>query len=305
LAQAGTVEEILRRYTGRREVSGSSSLDALGLSSLDRIQLLMELEQRAGVSLDEEQFANAKTVADLTRMQPATAATVEDFEFPEWSRSRPARFVRRLLLPGLVLPLARVFAWIRVEGLENLRDLQGPVIFASNHQSHFDVPSIFWSLPARWRYNVAPAMSKEFFDAWFHPERHTRGERFRRGLMYYLSVLAFNTFPLPQREAGARGALRYAGDLVSNGYSIIIFPEGKRTGKGEIYPFQPGVGMLASRLGIPVVPVRLEGFERVLHQSARMATPGRARVKFGRAMKVEGDNYGAGAKEIEAAVRAL
>jgi long-chain acyl-CoA synthetase len=303
--QANTVEEILRRYAGGREITGASSIEALGLSSLDRIQLLMELEQRAGVSLDEEQFANAKTVGDLARAQPATAAAVDDFEFPEWSRSRWARFVRRLALPGLVLPLARAFAWIRVEGLENLRDLKGPVIFASNHQSHFDVPAIFWSLPARWRYRAAPAMSKEFFDAHFHPERHSLGERFRESLMYSLSVLVFNAFPLPQREAGARGALRYAGDLVSEGYSILIFPEGKRTDKGEVLPFQPGAGMLASRLRIPVVPVRLEGFEQVLHKDAKFATPGRARVKFGKAMRLEGEDYKALAREIEEAVREL
>jgi len=304
-SQANTVEEILRRYSGGREITAASSLDALGLSSLDRIQLLTELERRAGVSLDEKQFANARTVGDLARAQPATAAAVDDFEFPEWSRSRPARAVRRVALPGLVLPLARLFAWIRVEGLENLRDLKGPVIFASNHQSHLDVPAIFRALPARWRYRAAPAMSKEFFDAHFHPERHTFGQRFRESLMYYLSVLVFNAFPLPQREAGARGALRYAGDLISAGYSIIIFPEGKRTDKGEIFAFQPGVGMLASRLKAPVVPVRLEHLEQVLHKDAKFATPGRARVKFGSPMRFEGDDYVAAARRIEEAVRAL
>lgn len=303
--QANTVEEILRRYSGGRKITTASSLDALGLSSLDRIQLLTELEGRAGVSLDEEQFANARTVGDLLRAQPAAAAAVDDFEFPAWSRTRAARVVRRVALPGLVLPLARLFAWIRVEGLENLRDLNGPVIFASNHQSHFDVPAIFWALPARWRYRAAPAMSKEFFDAHFHPDRHTFGQRFRESLMYYLSVLVFNAFPLPQREAGARGALRYAGDLVSAGYSIIIFPEGKRTDKGEIFAFQPGVGMLASRLNVPVIPVRLEGLERVLHKDAKFATPGRARVKFGAPMRLEGDDYVAAARRIEEAVRAL
>jgi 1-acyl-sn-glycerol-3-phosphate acyltransferase len=123
--------------------------------------------------------------------------------------------------------------------------------------------------------------------------------------MYYLSVLVFNAFPLPQREAGARGALRYAGDLISAGYSIVIFPEGKRTDKGEILTFQPGVGMLASRLKAPVVPVRLEHLEQVLHKDAKFATPGRARVKFGSPMRFEGDDYVAAARRIEEAVRAL
>ena len=45
-AAAESVEEIVRKYAGNRRIDAGSSLDDLGLSSLDRIQLLMELEQR-------------------------------------------------------------------------------------------------------------------------------------------------------------------------------------------------------------------------------------------------------------------
>ena len=155
------------------------------------------------------------------------------------------------------------------------------MIFAANHQSHMDVPVILAALPGRWRRRVATAMAKEFFKAHFFPEGHTRGKRVARSLEYYLSAAFFNTFPLPQREAGARQTLRYAGELISNGFSVLIFPEGKRTDHGEIGPFRPGVGMMAARLGVPVVPVRVEGVDRVLHQSWKMARPGRVRVIFG------------------------
>ena len=294
--------DIMRKFSSGRKVDADTSLDDLALSSLDRIQLMMELEQRTGAAIDESQFAGARTVGDLARVQPAVDDT---FEFPEWNRTRPARWLRRLALPGLILPLARLFAWVKVEGLENLRDLEAPVIFASNHQSHFDVPAILWSLPARWRYRIAPAMAKEFFEAHFHPESYPLHKRFTNGLNYFLASLVFNAFPLPQREAGTRGALQYAGTLAADGNCILIFPEGKRTDAGELLPFQPGVGMLASRLHLPVVPVRLEGLERVLHKSAKFATPSRVRVKFGPALKLEGDDYAALAKQIEEAVGAL
>jgi long-chain acyl-CoA synthetase len=198
-----------------------------------------------------------------------------------------------------------VFARTRVEGLEHLQDLQGPVIFAANHQSHMDTPVIMWALPARWRYRVAPAMAKEFFKAHFFPEQHTRKQWFTNSLNYYLAALFFNAFPLPQREAGARQALRYAGDLVSDGYSILIFPEGRRTHEGEIAPFLPGVGMMASRLAVPVVPVRIDGLDKVLHLKARMARPGRVRVAFGAALRLEGEDYAALASRVEEAVLAL
>ncbi len=304
-ANDGSVEDVIRKFTGGRAVTGASSLDDLGLSSLDRIQLLMELERRTGAPIDEASFANARTVADLANTKPAAAGLVEEpFEYPEWNRSA-ARATRRIALPGLIVPLTRAFAWLHVAGLENLRDINGPVIFASNHQSHFDGPAILAALPAKWRYRLAPAVAKEFFEAHFHPQRYGPSERFTNGLNYYLALLVFNIFPLPQREAGAREALRYAGGLVADGYSILIFPEGRRTDKGDIGRFQPGVGMLAARLGIPVVPVRLTGLDRVLHKDAKFPTPGRASVKFGAPLRPSGNDAAAIAKEVENAVRSL
>ena len=94
-------------------------------------------------------------------------------------------------------------------------------------------------------------MAKEFFKAHFFPEQYGRRAWFTNSLNYYLAALFFNAFPLPQREAGARQTLRYIGDLAGDGYSILIFPEGKRSDAGEIGRFRPGVGMMASRLGRP------------------------------------------------------
>jgi len=305
-ASDNSVEDVIRKYAGGRTITGESSLDDLGLSSLDRIQLLMELEKRTGAPIDEASFANAKTVSDLVHARPAAASTADEpFEFSEWSRSPSARAVRRVTLPGLIMPLTRLFAWLRVAGGENLQGLDGPVIFASNHQSHFDGPAILSALPAKWRYRVAPAVAKEFFDAHFHPQRHGKAERFTNGLNYFLASLVFNIFPLPQREAGAREALRYAGSLVADGYSILIFPEGRRTDSGELGRFQPGVGMLAARLGVPIVPVRLTGLERVLHKDARFPTMGRAGVRFGKPIRPLGNDAAAIAQQVEDAVRAL
>ncbi|MEP6716304.1 MAG: AMP-binding protein, partial [Terriglobia bacterium] len=280
------------RSPAASEAPVARSLDDPGLSSLDRIEVMMEIEHRTGVPVEMQ----SQTVASL----PA-----EPLVFPEWNRSWPSRLLRRLVLPAIILPLARLFAWIKVEGAHNLRGFEGPVIFASNHQSHFDVPAIFWAMKYGWRYRTAPAMAKEFFDGHFHPQRHTLLERFTSSLNYYLSCLVFNAFPLPQREDGTREAIRYAGELAADGFSILIFPEGKRTDTGEILPFQPGAALLASRLGIPVIPIRLEGLERVLHKNAWYATPGRARVIFGAPMRLEGTDYARLAKEIEAAVRRL
>jgi long-chain acyl-CoA synthetase len=161
------------------------------------------------------------------------------------------------------------------------------------------------ALPARWRYRVAPAMAKEFFKAHFYPEQFPLSSRITNGLNYYLSALFFNTFPLPQRETGTRQTLRYIGELIGDGYSVLIFPEGRRTDAGEIKPFQAGVGMIASRLEVPVVPVRIEGLDRILHHSWSFPAFGRARIAFGKPILLKGNDYAALAATVERAVRAL
>jgi len=293
---------LLQKYAPGRAITPETTLDELGLSSLDRVQLMMELEQKRSADIDEGAFSSAATVAELSRPAPARG---ESIDFPTYNRSRFARAVRRLALPFWLLPLARIFAHIRVSGIEHLVSIQRPVIFASNHQSHFDVPVILASLPARLRYRVATAMSKEFFDAHFYPARFTWLEWFTNSLNYWLSTFFFAAFPIPQRHAGAGQTIRYMGEMVEQGWSILIFPEGDRTNAGEINPFQPGVGMIAAHLETQVVPIRIVGLERVLHKNAKWPRMGRVDVKFGPPLTLSGDNFADLAAQVETAVRNL
>ena len=137
------------------------------------------------------------------------------------------------------------------------------------------------------------------------PEQFGRKAWFTNSLNYYLAAFFFNAFPLPQREAGTRQTLRYIGDLIGGGYSVLIFPEGKRTQSGEIGRFQPGIGMIASRLESAGRPGPARG--------ARPHPPSHARISHRRpwtlrlrcSMSLKGNDYAALATRVEAAVRAL
>jgi long-chain acyl-CoA synthetase len=296
-----TVEQLIAQYAHGRTLTAETTLEELGLSSLERVEVMIQL------GINEPDFQTARTLGDLSsiREHPAVAAATPAQDIPTWPRRRLASFVRDLGLALVILPLARLFAHLRIEGRENLENLNAPVIFASNHQSHFDGPSILMALPYRLRRRVAIAASREFFAGHFHPGNFSRWQRFTSGLSFFLASLFFNIFPLPQREAGAVEALRYAGRLISEGWCVLIFPEGDRTNAGEIHSFQPGVGMMASRLGTQVVPVRLEGLDRILHKTWRMAKPGPARIRFGAPLSLKGDDYTSLAQRVERAVREL
>ncbi|HYK88191.1 MAG TPA: AMP-binding protein [Acidobacteriota bacterium] len=297
----GEMIDLLHKYGPDRGIAPETTLDELGLSSLDRVELMIDLERQFDTSVDETLLTGARTVSELAELSGPPSKT----EFPAWNRLWAARITRIVALNVLWLPLTRMIAHARISGLEQLASLRGPVIFAPNHQSHLDMPLILSALPPRFRHRIAVAMWKEYFDAHFWPERHTRFERFCDSVTYWLVALCFNGFPVPQTEAGARQSLRYLGDLVSENWSILYFPEGERTEAGEIRPFQPGVGLIAGRLGVPVVPVRLRGVEKVLHRHARWPRPGPVEIVFGTPLYFRGEDYTAIASEVEEAVKKL
>jgi long-chain acyl-CoA synthetase len=302
------LQALVAKFAGARQLDGATSIEGLGLSSLERVELMVALEDQFQTRIDETKFAGARTLDELRAVlaaAPQEAEVNEPVDFPSWNRAWPVRVIRRVSQATWILPLARIFAWVRVRGLEHLEHLDGPVVFASNHQSHFDVPVILMAMPGRIRATIAPAMAKEFFKAHFFPEGFSARQVATNRANYYLSAFFFNTFPLPQREAGARQTLRYIGEVTGDGCSVLIFPEGVRSETGDIKPFRPGIGMIGSRLGVPIVPVRLDGVDRVLHTSWKMAKPGPVSVTFGAPIRLSGDNYAELAQRIEQAVRDL
>ncbi|MCA1559331.1 MAG: AMP-binding protein, partial [Acidobacteria bacterium] len=309
-----SVAGLLERFAPGRTITSETAIDELGLSSLERVELMMAIEDAFQVTVDEARFAAATTVGALDQLiEPLdretgvarSVAVEEAMSFPRWNRRLLARAVRRISLPTWILPGLRGVVTLDVSGTEHLTTLHTPVIFAANHQSHLDTLAVLAALPALWRYRVAPTVRKEFFEAHFHPEGAPRRGRIAASTAYYLATLFLNVFPLPQREAGTRETLRYAGELIGAGYSVLIYPEGVRTYEGEIARFQSGVGMMASRLDVPVVPVRIEGLDRVLHRTWRVPRRGRARIAFGRPISFRTSDYAEIAARIESAVREL
>ena len=306
--QGDSLEALIGRYARGRNVSGATTLEELGLSSLERVELMVALEDRFQTRIDESRFSEAASIADLKQLveaPPATEAIDEPVDFPTWNRSRPVRLIRRLSHATWIVPLTRLFAHARIEGQSNLIGLEGPVIFASNHQSHMDGPVILSALPGRWRSRVAPAMLKEFFAAHFHPAQHTWREVFTSSLNYYLACFFFNTFPIPQREAGARHTLQYIGEVTGGGTSILLFPEGMRSPTGQMKAFRGGIGMIASRLDLPVVPVKIQDVDTLMPVGSSFVRPGRIRIAFGTPLHLHGDDYAALAARVEEAVRNL
>jgi long-chain acyl-CoA synthetase len=278
------------------------------LSSLERVDLLARLEQQYGVELDETSFVKVSTSAELRDWinQSRTAVQASGKPASLWAVSPPIRLLRRALQGAVALPVFRHYIPLTVNGLAHLDGLQPPVIFAANHTSHLDTPAIFAAVPKRWRPHLAPAAKQEQFRAFFEPRQFSRKEVVWAGIEYFLAGLFFNTYPLPQQMAGVRRALKTTGELVSRGFCPLVFPEGERTPDGKMHKFQPGIGLMAVRLRVPVVPVFLEGLFEVYSVHDSWPKPHPVSVTIGPSMEFEADeDYAAVARRIEEAVRNL
>ena len=112
----GGLESIVARYARNRAVGPGTTLEELGLSSLERVELMMAIEQNFGTSMDEGQFTAARTVSDLRAALDAPVASREPIVFPSWNRSGVLRSSCAVSLATWILPTIRLFVWASAKG---------------------------------------------------------------------------------------------------------------------------------------------------------------------------------------------
>ena len=83
------------------------------------------------------------------------------------------------------------------------------------------------------------------------------------------------------RERGDIGATRTAWRLLDEGKAVLMFPEGTRSLDGQLQQPRAGVGMIAARAKVPIVPMRIFGTDRALPKGASLPRPARVEIKFG------------------------
>lgn len=290
--QGGPLADLIARVSGRAMPSlrADASLDSdLGLSSLDRVELMSALEDRYQVDLTEARFNNARTVGDLEKMLRGEAAPAKGYHYPAWTLRWPATWLRLLAQYLLMFPAMILLGWPRIEGRDHLRGVKGSLLIVSNHVGDVDPGFIFAALPARFRHRIATATGGEALEALRSPaaERNLLLRLYDR-TQWVLGVSLLNLFPLP-RESGFRRSFAYAGEAVDRGYSVLVFPEGRHTTDGKMNPFRSGIGLLAQNLGIPVLPMRIDGLFEAKEAGKKFVPPHQIRVRIGQPMKFAAD----------------
>jgi long-chain acyl-CoA synthetase len=255
----------------------------LKLDSLARVELLSAIEERYQLDIDEAAFTAATSVGDVQRLlrEGAGAGPATPYPYPRWAQRWPVTWVRAAVFHLLTMPAARLMVGPAVRGRERLEGLEGPALFVANHIASADAGLVMYALPFRYRTSLAIAMEGEILRQYRYPPAGLGWlARARHRLQYVLVAALFNTFPLPQ-QSGFRRSFAFAGESVERGFSILVFPEGRRTPDGRMHRFRSGTGVLAGGLGLPVVPMRIDGLYELKVRRQRFAPAGSVRVTIG------------------------
>jgi 1-acyl-sn-glycerol-3-phosphate acyltransferase len=218
-----------------------------------------------------------------------------DFQ-TEWARSRPAQAVRSALLRPTLKVGIDLVARPTVHGVDRLADLarldEPPaIIFTPNHHSHLDTLVMSVAVPEPWRSKMVVAAAADYF--------------FDSTMKGAAAALALNALPIDRDSTGRKtsGTIR---DIIDDGWSLVIYPEGGRSPDGWGQEFKGGAAYLSSRTGAPVVPVFIDGTGAIFGKGATRLRPGTTQVVFGAPLRpVEGESTRRFAARIEAAVTAL
>ncbi|HYH00613.1 MAG TPA: AMP-binding protein [Terriglobales bacterium] len=267
--------------TGKDEVHPDDNLELdLGLDSMERVELLVALERELGGHVEDQVVSEVYTVRELIEaVRNAVTTGGEATQRPAWdsvlhtepddpdvlSVSKPHGLATRFLflMTRLVNLIARDLFHLRVEGLENLPK-DGPFILSPNHQSYLDGPILIGAVP--WRV---------FKDLFYVGTSDIFGQGLWRRIARPLKLIPVDPDAnlVPAMRAGAFGLRR--------GKVLVLFPEGERSINGVPKNFKKGAAILAAHLGVPIVPVALDGFYEAWPRNRRFKRFAPLRIRIG------------------------
>ncbi|MDR3331006.1 MAG: 1-acyl-sn-glycerol-3-phosphate acyltransferase [Synergistaceae bacterium] len=149
---------------------------------------------------------------------------------------------------------------LEVRGTANIQ-ANVPIILASNHASNADPPLIGGAYPGRLRY-----IAKESL--------------FRVPVLGFF-IRALGAIPVSREDSQRAGAvMKLMLDRLKDGESILIFPEGTRSGDGRLKPLEGGAALLSVKSGVPILPVYISGSHRFCPKGSLLPRPVKLTITF-------------------------
>jgi long-chain acyl-CoA synthetase len=236
------VISFLKKKFRQRKLLANQMLRDFNVDSLGLVELATGLEHHLGVSIDMKELQKKETLDELLQYMRALERTqgsgIDAMIFEGEIVKKPVKIVNPLhyIVLTFMKILSRIFWGVKVHDRKRLT-VNNKIIIA-NHQSYLDIIWIACAVPASRRSQI-----------------YVTGKR----KMFFLQIL-FPMIPVIWiGDDNALEVLKASADLLRQGKSLVIFPEGTRTPDGEMRPFKTGAAYLARGLGKSVIPITVNG----------------------------------------------
>lgn len=163
---------------------------------------------------------------------------------------------------NLLVAFCRLYWRETVEGTERVPD--GAFVLAPVHRSNIDTPLVAAVTKRRLRYMGKEEVWKYRLPAWV--------------------LTALGGFPV-RRGVADRDALRRCVEVLRGGEPLVVFPEGTRQSGPLVQPLYEGAAYLATRTGVPIVPVGIGGSERAMPKGSRVLRPVKVHLVVGEPLR--------------------
>ncbi len=256
LAGQGPMEimviDLLKKRFGRKILFARETLAQMGVDSLGLVDLATHIEERLGVSPDMNRLKSIRTldefVAYISNAGPGASGSLEQQLFTGEVTQRPYRFFNPVL--SLVLDIMhlvfRLFWKYDASGMKDI-NLAGTIISA-NHTSYFDIVWLACAIPRSHRGDVYVQGDSDF--------------SFLRFIFPMIPVIWVD-------EHNTVDVLKKSSDMLRQGKSLIIFPEGGRSMDGRMMEFRTGAAYLARHLDREIIPVAINGLHDIWPKTRR------------------------------------
>ncbi len=208
----------------------------------------------------------------------------------DWSRSPAIRAIRSIITDFFTKPAINILAKPTIMGTDRILEVPTPAIFAANHASHIDTPLLLTSLPDRYRHKTAVGAGADYF--------------FNKRYKGYIWSFLLAAIPI-ERIKVSRRTNDLAKKVLSDGWSLILFPEGGRSPDGFAREFKGGAAQLSIKTQRPVIPVYIGGTYEIFGKHKTLPQKGKTVVNFGYPISPSTTDPRQFAKTIEAEVTRL